>query len=45
MKTRIRYIFILMTICILGIIGFQAYWLYNAYELAYDQFGHGINDA
>src|SRR5690625_4282617 len=45
MKRRIRYIFILMIICILGIIGFQAYWLYNAYELASEQFIGSVNDA
>lgn len=44
-KKRIRYIFILMSVCIAGIIGFQAYWLYNAWDLAYDQFGRSINDA
>ncbi len=45
MKKRIRYIFILMTVCILGIIGFQGYWLYNAYNLAYRQFMGTANDA
>ncbi len=34
-----------MTVCILGIMGFQGYWLYNAYELAYDQFMGTVNDA
>ena len=34
-----------MTVCILGIIGFQGYWLYNAYHLAYRQFMGTVNDA
>lgn len=34
-----------MTVCILGIIGFQGYWLYNAYDLAYDRFMGTVNDA
>ncbi len=45
MKKRIRYIFLLMTICILGTIGFQGYWLYNAYELARRHFMGTVNDA
>jgi signal transduction histidine kinase len=45
MKKRIRYIFILMIICILGIIGLQGYWLYNAWFIAYDQFGRTISGA
>lgn len=45
MKKRIRYIFILMIICILGIIGLQGYWLYNAWHIAYDQFGRTISGA
>lgn len=45
MKKRLRYIFILMIICILGIIGLQGYWLYNAWHIAYDQFGRSINSA
>jgi signal transduction histidine kinase len=44
-KKRIRYIFILMIICILGIIAVQGYWLYNAWHIAYDQFGRSINGA
>lgn len=34
-----------MTVCLIGITGFQAYWLYNAWHLAYEQFGRNINDA
>lgn len=45
MKKRIRYIFILMIVCILGIIGLQGYWLYNAWHIAYDQFGRTISGA
>lgn len=45
MKKRIRYIFILMMVCILGIIAVQGYWLYNAWHIAFDQFGRSINDA
>lgn len=45
MKKRIRYIFILMIICILGIISVQGFWLYNAWHIAYDQFGRSINGA
>ncbi|MGH2645440.1 MAG: hypothetical protein ACRDE2_15930, partial [Chitinophagaceae bacterium] len=45
MKKRIRYIFILMIICVLGIIGLQGYWLYNAWHIAYDQFGRTISGA
>lgn len=45
MKKRIRHIFILMIICILGIIGLQGYWLYNAWHIAYDQFGRTISGA
>lgn len=45
MKKRIRYISILMIVCILGIIGVQGYWLYNAWDIAYVQFGRSINGA
>lgn len=38
MKRRIRYIFILMTTCILGINIFQGYWLYTTYTLHTQQF-------
>ncbi|MCC2546479.1 HAMP domain-containing histidine kinase [Hymenobacter sp. BT175] len=45
MKRRIRSIFWLMTLCILGINGFQAYWLYTTYQLTVDQFGRTANEA
>lgn len=34
-----------MIVCILGIITVQGYWLYNAWRIAYDQFGRTINSA
>ncbi|OON66481.1 sensor histidine kinase [Hymenobacter sp. CRA2] len=45
MKRRIRIIFWLMAACILGINGFQAYWLYNTYELTNAQFSRTTNEA
>jgi signal transduction histidine kinase len=44
-KKRIRYIFVLMIVCILGIIGVQGYWLYNTWHVAYAQFSRDINGA
>ncbi len=34
-----------MIICILGIMLFQGYWLYNSYRFNEDQFSRGISDA
>jgi two-component system, OmpR family, phosphate regulon sensor histidine kinase PhoR len=45
MKRRIRTIFILMTLCILGIYVFQAYWLYNTYSVHQQQFMQTAVDA
>jgi two-component system phosphate regulon sensor histidine kinase PhoR len=45
MKHRIRSIFWLLALCILGINGFQAYWLYNTYQLADEQFTRTVNEA
>lgn len=45
MRQRIRNIFVLMCICILGIYLFQGYWLYNSYRIQRDQFSKDINDA
>lgn len=45
LKKRIRYISLLMIVCILGIVSVQGYWLYNAWKLAYSQFGRNINSA
>jgi signal transduction histidine kinase len=44
-KKRIRYIFILMSVCIVGILAVQGYWLYNTWHIAYDQFSRSINGA
>ncbi|UOQ73152.1 hypothetical protein [Hymenobacter cellulosilyticus] len=45
MKRRIRSIFWLMTLCILGINGFQAYWLYNTYQLTNSQLERTAREA
>ncbi|KAA9327675.1 HAMP domain-containing histidine kinase [Hymenobacter busanensis] len=45
MKRRIRSIFWLMALCILGINGFQAYWLYNTYQLSTTQFQRTAREA
>ncbi|MFB6455945.1 sensor histidine kinase [Chitinophaga sp. Hz27] len=45
MRQRIRNILTLMSICILGIFLFQAYWLYNSYRIREEQFNKEINDA
>ncbi|MCB2406501.1 sensor histidine kinase [Hymenobacter lucidus] len=45
MKRRIRSIFWLMTLCILGINGFQAYWLYTTYQLTNSQFERTVREA
>lgn len=45
MKRRIRYLFVLMCLCILGIIGLQGYWLYNSYMFNYYGFRHDISEA
>jgi two-component system phosphate regulon sensor histidine kinase PhoR len=45
MKRRIRSIFWLMTLCILGINGFQAYWLYTTYQLTNTQFERTVREA
>ncbi|KUG08536.1 sensor histidine kinase [Solirubrum puertoriconensis] len=45
MKSRIRSIFWLMAVCILGINGFQAYWLYNTYQLTTAQFNRTVREA
>lgn len=34
-----------MIVCILGIISVQGFWLYNAWKIAYGQFGRTINGA
>ncbi|MBF9140662.1 sensor histidine kinase [Hymenobacter properus] len=45
MKRRIRSIFWLMVACMVGINGFQAYWLYNTYQLTASQFARTAREA
>ncbi|RAK70622.1 sensor histidine kinase [Hymenobacter edaphi] len=45
MKRRIRTIFWLLAACILGINGFQAYWLYTTYQLSRTQFERTTTEA
>lgn len=45
MHRRLRFIFGLLALCLLGIYGFQAYWLYGSYQLATVQFGRTAQDA
>jgi two-component system phosphate regulon sensor histidine kinase PhoR len=45
MKQRIRSIFVLMTVCILGVMAFQAYWLYTSYQLHEQQFRRTVRGA
>ena len=45
MKRRIRSIFWLMVVCMLGINGFQGYWLYNTYQLTAGQFARTTREA
>ena len=45
MNRRIRSIFWLMTLCIIGINAFQGYWLWTTYQLNRQQFGQTVQDA
>ncbi|GAB3258156.1 HAMP domain-containing sensor histidine kinase [Larkinella harenae] len=45
MKKRIRSIFVLMMVCILGVMAFQAYWLYTSYQLHEQQFRRTVRSA
>ncbi|HEX8427012.1 HAMP domain-containing sensor histidine kinase [Hymenobacter sp.] len=45
MKSRLRIIFWLMSLCMLGINGFQAYWLYTTYQLTATQFTRTAHEA
>ena len=45
MKSRLRIIFWLMSLCMLGINGFQAYWLYTTYQLTETQFARTAHEA
>jgi len=45
MKSRLRLIFWLMSLCMLGINGFQGYWLYTTYQLTTAQFARTAHEA
>ena len=45
MKRRIRSSFWLMVVCMLGINGFQGYWLYSTWQLTTSQFARTVSDA
>ncbi len=45
MKPHLRSIFLLMTACILGINGFQGYWLYTTYQVQVQQFTRTVSEA
>jgi two-component system, OmpR family, phosphate regulon sensor histidine kinase PhoR len=45
MNLRIRRIFWLMTGCILGVYGFQGYWLWTTYQLNRQQLAQSVQDA
>ena len=45
MNRRIRLIFGLMTICIIGTNAFQGYWLWTTYQLNRQQFSRNVQDA
>ena len=45
MKSRLRTIFWLMSLCMLGINGFQAYWLRATYQLTVRQFARTTHEA
>ncbi len=45
MPHRLRFIFGLLALCLLGIYGFQAYWLYGSYQLATAQFERTAQEA
>lgn len=45
MKRRLRFIFGLLTLCLLGSYGFQAYWLYGSYRLGQAQFARTAREA
>ena len=45
MQRRLRFIFSLLALCLLGIYGFQAYWLYDSYQLTQAQFGSATQAA
>ncbi len=45
MHHRLRLIFGLLALCLLGSYGFQAYWLYGSYQLATAQFARTAQEA
>jgi two-component system phosphate regulon sensor histidine kinase PhoR len=44
MQHRIRIITLLLAACVLGINGFQAYWLYSTYKLTITQFDRAVHE-
>lgn len=44
-KERIRWIVVLMAIGLLGLVGFQLYWISNALHLQKEQFAYKVTDA
>ena len=45
MKKRLLLILVLMSACVVGIIGLQLYWNYQNYENTIKNFSHDINEA
>ncbi|MCD6346795.1 MAG: hypothetical protein J7L96_05175, partial [Bacteroidales bacterium] len=45
MKRNIRYIFLTMTVAIIGILIFQIYWISNTYDIERHSFEQEVNDA
>jgi len=45
MKRRLRFIFGLLALCLLGSYGFQGYWLYGSYRLGQAQFARATREA
>jgi signal transduction histidine kinase len=45
MQRRLRFIFGLLALCLVGIYGFQAYWLYGSYRLAREEFRRTASQA
>ena len=44
-KQRIRWIVALMAVGLLGLVGFQVYWIRNALHLQQEQFAYKVTDA
>jgi len=45
MQRRLRFIFGLLAVCLLGSYGFQAYWLYGSYQVATAQVARTAHEA